>query len=41
MSENKYKSDDIFVNSIPMYLEAVYWKKKKKKKRRKEKGNAM
>ena len=39
MSENKYKSDDIFVNSIPMYLEAVYWKKKIK--RRKEKGNAM
>lgn len=40
MSENKYKSDDIFVNSIPMYLEAVYWKKKKIK-RREEKGNAM
>jgi hypothetical protein len=40
MSENKYKSDDIFVNSIPMYLEAVYWKKKKIR-RRKEKGNAM
>ena len=37
MSENKYKSDDIFVNSIPMYLEAVYWKKKNKKKKRKRK----
>ena len=34
MSENKYKSEDIFVNSIPTYLEAL----KKKKKR---KGNAM
>ena len=32
MSENKYKSDDIFDNSIPMYLD---WKKKK------EKGNAI
>jgi len=29
MSENKYKSDDIFVNSIPMYLETLRKKKKK------------
>ena len=35
MSENKYKSEDIFVNSIPMYLEAL--KKRKKKRKR----NAM
>ena len=34
MSENKYKSDDIFVNSISMYLEAMYWKKKKEKKKK-------
>ena len=30
MSENKYKSEDIFVNSIPTYLEVL--KKKKKEK---------
>lgn len=30
MSENKYKSDDIFVNSIPMYLKEL-----------KKKGNAI
>ena len=34
MIENKYKSDYIFVNSIPMYLVAL--KKKKKKKKKKE-----
>ena len=32
MSENKYKSEDIFVNNIPTYLEALKKKKKKKKK---------
>ena len=36
MSENKYKSDDIFVNSIPTYLEVL-----KKKKKEKEEGNAI
>ena len=30
MSENKYKSDDIFDNSIPIYLD---WKKKKRKRK--------
>ena len=34
MSENKYKSDYIFVKSIPMYL--VKLKKKKKRKRRRK-----
>lgn len=31
MNENKYKSGDIFVNGIPMHLEAF---KKEKKRRR-------
>ena len=33
MCENKYKSDDIFVNSIPTHLEAL------KKKNRKYSSN--
>ena len=37
MSENKYKSEDIFVNSIPTYLEALKKKKKKKKKKKEKK----